>query len=87
MNDYHMKRHCDCHLSIRWKLFNGDVEPTPALVCSDHNQWIQWLTHELAYELIDVDKVPVEPYVKTTKVKKKKNKKKKISPISKPVFC
>ena len=85
MNDYHMKRHCDCQLSIRWKLFKGDTEPTPALACSDHNEFIQWLPQKIAYELIDVDKLPVEPYVKYNKPKK--NRKRQKLPISKPVFC
>ena len=72
MNEYHLNRHCDCQLSIRWKLFKSDVEPTPALACRDHNEFIQWLTHKLAYELIDVDRLPVEPYGKFSKPKKNK---------------
>lgn len=76
MNDYHMKRHCDCQLSIRWKLFKGDTEPTPALSCKDHNEFIQWLTHKVAYELIDIDGVPVEPYQKYNKPKKNKKRQK-----------
>jgi hypothetical protein len=76
MKDYHLKRHCDCQLSIRWKLFKGDVEPTPALVCRDHNEFIQWLTHNIAYELIDVDRLPVEPYTKLSKPKQNKKRQK-----------
>jgi hypothetical protein len=62
MNDYSIKKHSDCNLSIRWKQFKGKHTPTAGLFCQDHDEFIMWLDDALAYDLIDNHKMPVEIY-------------------------
>lgn len=63
MKDSTVIKHKDCDMSIRWKLFRGKSSPTPGLFCSCHDVFLDWLPEKVAYELIDVDKIPVEIYV------------------------
>jgi hypothetical protein len=66
-----VEKHINCPMSIRWKLFRGKISPTPGLFCSCHDVFLDWLPENVAYELIDVDRIPVEIY---TERKKKKSK-------------
>ena len=89
MIDSVANKHSNCQLAVRWKLFRGKTFPTPGLYCSCHNTFLDWLPENLAYELIDVHHLPVEPYVekkrkpksafgeKYMKNRQKKNKAKK----------
>jgi hypothetical protein len=72
MNDYLIKKHSDCNLSIRWKLFKGYPKPTAGLFCRDHDEFIMWLDDHLAYDLIDNHKMLVEEYTaRPTKAQRK----------------
>jgi hypothetical protein len=72
MNDYAIKKHSDCNLSIRWKMFKGKCIPTAGLFCQDHDEFIMWLDDALAYDLIDNHKMPVENYTaRPTKAQRK----------------
>jgi hypothetical protein len=62
--------HQHCPLSIRWKLFRNKTSPTPALFCSCHDAFLEWLPDQIAYELIDIDRIPVEIYTERKKKKK-----------------
>ena len=53
-------KHYDCQMAIRWKLFKGKTSPTPGLFCSCHDVFLDWLPNKLAYELIDIHKIPEE---------------------------
>jgi len=71
-----LDEHTTCETSIRWKLFKNKSTPTPGLFCKCHNVFLIWIPDQLAYELIDDEKVPVEPWVeikKKSKYKKVKN--------------
>lgn len=65
-------KHEHCQMSIRWKLFRNKTSPTPGLFCSCHDTFLDWLPDDIAYDLIDNERVPVEIY---TERKKKKNPK------------
>jgi hypothetical protein len=65
-----IEKHATCELSIRWKLFKGRTTPTPGLFCMCHDVCLDWLPDTVAHELIEVDKLPVEPYI----IRKKKIK-------------
>lgn len=67
-----VNEHQHCPMSIRWKLFRNKTSPTPGLFCSCHDVFLDWLPDDIAYELIDNEKVPVEIY--TERKKKKKSK-------------
>jgi hypothetical protein len=64
--------HQNCPLSIRWKLFRNKKSPTPGLFCSCHDTFLDWLPDHIAYELIDVDRIPVEMYTERKKKKRAK---------------
>jgi uncharacterized cysteine cluster protein YcgN (CxxCxxCC family) len=68
------KKHKDCDLSIRWKLFKDRPTPTAGLYCIKHNQFMDWLPDDVAYKLIDENKIPVHEWVE------KKSKRVKIAP-------
>lgn len=55
-------KHKDCQLAIRWKLFKGRTTPTPGLFCSCHDALLDWIPDDLAYELIDIHKIPIQVY-------------------------
>lgn len=67
------ERHQDCPLSIRWKKFRNRDWPVPGLFCQCHDRLLDWLPENIAYELIDQDKMPVEEY--KPRIKKKYGKK------------
>jgi hypothetical protein len=72
MNDYAIRKHSECNLSIRWKLFKGYIKPTAGLFCQDHDEFIMWLDDHLAFDLIDNHKMVVEQYTRRpTKVERK----------------
>lgn len=60
-------KHSDCPLAIRWKTFRGKTHPVPGLFCSCHDAFLDWLPDNLAYELIDIHKLPVEIYTERKK--------------------
>ena len=60
-------KHSDCQMAVRWKLFRNKTSPTPGLFCSCHDVFLDWLPENLAYELIDIHHLPVEPYVERKK--------------------
>jgi hypothetical protein len=64
-----MEQHLCCQLSVRWKSVKNKTTPRPGLFCKDHNTYLDWLTDQMAYELIDVDHIPVEPWVDKKKAK------------------
>ena len=68
-----IKKHATCNFSIRWKMFKGRTSPTPGLFCICHNTLLDWLPDQVAHELIDVDHLPVEPYIEKKKNKKPKH--------------
>jgi len=84
MNEYSIKKHSNCNLSIRWKLFKDRPTPTAGLFCQDHNEFIMWLDDRLAFDLIDNHKITVEVYTprptknqrkaKTRAIKRSKSK-------------
>jgi hypothetical protein len=70
MTPKQIRLHDRCQCSIRWKLFQGKLEPTPALFCKEHNAWIQWLKDHEALALIDSG-LEEEIYIKPTRPKRK----------------
>jgi hypothetical protein len=72
MNEYAIRKHSDCNLSIRWKLFKGRLTPTAGLFCQDHDEFIMWLDDNLAYDLIDNHKMLVEEYLRRPTSKQRK---------------
>ena len=84
MNEYSIRKHSECNLSIRWKVFKGQYKATAGLFCQDHDEFIMWLDDNLAYDLIDNHKMLVEEYTdrptkqqrkeKADKLKRVKNK-------------
>ena len=64
-----LHNHCEC--AIRWRLFRGHLDPTPGLFCVKHDAFIDWLTKEMAYLLIDsgVREEIYKPRVKSKKPK------------------
>lgn len=68
------EQHQNCSLSIRWKRFKNRNFPVPGLFCQCHDRLLDWLPENVAYELIDIDKMPVEPYKERIKQKKKPKK-------------
>jgi hypothetical protein len=51
--------HKDCPVDIRWKKYKNKPLPTPALFCSKHGKFLDWLPEEDAYDLINNHKIPV----------------------------
>jgi len=59
--------HNRCEMSIRWKLFKNKTTPTPGLFCSCHGVFLDWLKDNVAYDLINNHKVPVEEWIERKK--------------------
>lgn len=66
-----VKQHNECPMVIRWKYFKNN-NPTAGLFCSCHDAFIDWLPKDIAFDLIDNEKVPVELW--KPRIKKKKSK-------------
>lgn len=50
-------------------MFGGQTTPTPGLFCQTHNVFLDWLTIEMAHDLINNHNVPVENWMPKTKPK------------------
>ena len=59
--------HNRCEMSIRWKLFKTRPTPTPGLFCRCHGVFLDWLKDEVAFDLIDNHKIPVEEWSEAKK--------------------
>jgi len=56
------KRHKDCPVEIRYKMFSGSKGNVAGLFCSCHDKWVKWLTDKDAEYAIKELKVPVKKY-------------------------
>ena len=65
-------KHEHCPLAIRWRVFGKNNLPTPGLFCQCHDAFLDWLPNEVAFDLIDNHKIPVENWIPRTKNKKPK---------------
>lgn len=74
MRNTTFQKHSTCSCSIRYKMFSNG-EYTPALVCDNHNVYIDWLKREDADMLHKEMNIPIKTWVD----KKKKKKKTKIN--------
>jgi hypothetical protein len=70
MYEGNIKKHNNCQMAIRWKLFRNKTTSTPGLFCSEHDVFLDWLSDHVAYDLIDNHHIEVQPY---SERKKKKN--------------
>ena len=59
--------HNRCEISIRWKLFKTRTDPTPGLFCRCHGVFLDWLNDQVALDLIDNHRVPVETWIEVKK--------------------
>lgn len=52
MTPKQFEQHKHCQMEIRWKEWKNQTDCVPGLYCQKHNKWIQWLTLEMAEQLI-----------------------------------
>lgn len=65
MQDYSYK-HDQCQCEIRYHQFRGRGKLTPGLFCQQHDLFLDWLTDNMADQLIQ-DGIPVAEYRKKPK--------------------
>lgn len=65
------KIHEHCQMSVRWKSIKGQQHPRPGLFCQEHDVYLDWLTPQVAYELIDSQQVTEEQWRERKKRKPK----------------
>jgi hypothetical protein len=69
MKQKNIELHNKCQCELRSRHFKGKDTPTPGLFCSDHDVFLDWLSRDIADELIQHG-VPVTPYHERPKRKK-----------------
>jgi hypothetical protein len=65
--------HNKCQCEIRWRMFKGKDKPTAGLFCKFHDVFLDWLSDDIATELINSG-ISEGPYLIRKKPKRKKPK-------------
>lgn len=52
MHPRNEKKHDNCQVCIKWKLFRGASTITPGLFCREHDKLLRWLPWNTAQVLI-----------------------------------
>ena len=64
-------KHKNCELSIRWQYSQALGKNRAALCCKDHNDFIDWIPDDLAFELLDNGELQEELWKPTARQLKK----------------
>lgn len=75
MKQKNIDLHNRCQCEIRYRPFRSKPVPTPGLFCQQHDVFLDWLSQDIATELIS-EGVTVAPYIERKKSKTKSAKSK-----------
>jgi hypothetical protein len=73
MKQKNIELHNKCQCEIRWKQFKNKDKPTAGLFCKFHDVFLDWLSDDIATELIKGG-ISEGPYLIRKKPKRKKAK-------------
>ena len=67
MKELDKERHANCEMSIRYKPVRTSEVFRPALFCKRHNKYLDWLSKQVAQDLVKNNGVIEEPWIDAKK--------------------